>query len=416
MATTITSLELENIKRVKAVQITPAEKGLTIIGGNNNQGKTSVLDSIMWLLGGDRYRPSDPQREGSVSPPHGKITLSNGLVVERKGKNSDLRVIDPSGNRAGQTLLNEFISTFALDLPKFMNGNNKEKAEILLQIIGVGEQLYELDQREKELYDKRHSIGQIAEQKKHHAEDLPVYPDAPDEVISVAELITQQQEVLARNGENQRKRELKDRYDQELKMAQTAYEQAKQRLEEATENAETASRDAQDLQDESTAELEANIASIDAINEKVRVNMTKRTAEAEAKKYQDEYEQYTQDLEAVRQEKRDLLDGADLPLEGLSVEDGELTYNGHKWDNISGSDQLKVATAIVRKLNSNCGFVLMDKLEQMDLDTLNEFGSWLDKEGLQVIATRVSKGEECSVIIEDGYSKVQQKQWKEGEF
>ena len=402
MTTTITSLELENIKRVKAVQITPAEKGLTIIGGNNNQGKTSVLDSIMWLLGGDRYRPSDPQREGSVSPPHGKITLSNGLVVERKGKNSDLRVIDPSGNRAGQTLLNEFISTFALNLPKFMNGNNKEKAEILLQIIGVGEQLYELDQREKELYDKRHSIGQIAEQKKHHAEDLPGYPDAPDEVISVAELITQQQEVLARNGENQRKRELKDRYDQELKMAQTAYEQAKQRLEEATENAETASRDAQDLQDESTAELEANIASIDAINEKVRVNMTKRTAEAEAKKYQDEYEQYTQDLEAVRQEKRDLLDGADLPLEGLSVEDGELTYNGHKWDNISGSDQLKVATAIVRKLNSNCGFVLMDKLEQMDLDTLNEFGSWLDKEGLQVIATRVSKGEECSVIIEDG--------------
>ena len=75
-----------------------------------------------------------------------------------------------------------------------------------------------------------------------------------------------------------------------------------------------------------------------------------------------------------------------------------------------------MATAIVRKLNSNCGFVLMDKLEQMDLDTLNEFGSWLDKEGLQVIATRVSKGEECSVIIEDGYSKVQQKQWKEGEF
>lgn len=416
MTTTITSLELENIKRVKAVQITPAEKGLTIIGGDNNQGKTSVLDSIMWMLGGDRYRPSDPQREGSVSPPHGKITLSNGLVVERKGKNSDLRVIDPSGNRAGQTLLNEFISTFALDLPKFMNGNSKEKAEILLQIIGVGEQLYELDQREKELYNKRHSIGQIAEQKKHHAEDLPVYPDAPDEIISATELITQQQEILARNGENQRKRELKDRYDQELKMAQAAYEQAKQRLEEATENAETASRDAQDLQDESTAELEANIASIDAINEKVRVNMTKRTAEAEAKKYQDEYEQYTQDLEAVRQEKRDLLDGADLPLEGLSVEDGELTYNGHKWDNISGSDQLKVATAIVRKLNSNCGFVLMDKLEQMDLDTLNEFGSWLDKEGLQVIATRVSKGEECSVIIEDGYSKVQQKQWKEGEF
>ena len=70
---------------------------------------------------------------------------------------------------------------------------------------------------------------------------------------------------------------------------------------------------------------------------------------------------------------------------------------------MSGSDQLKVATAIVRKLNPECGFVLLDKLEQMDLNTLNEFGKWLEAEGLQAIATRVSTGDECSVIIEDGY-------------
>ena len=71
---------------------------------------------------------------------------------------------------------------------------------------------------------------------------------------------------------------------------------------------------------------------------------------------------------------------------------------------MSGSDQLKVAAAIVRKLNPNCGFVLMDKLEQMDLKTLKEFGAWLEQEDLQVIATRVSGGEECSIIIEDGYA------------
>ena len=69
---------------------------------------------------------------------------------------------------------------------------------------------------------------------------------------------------------------------------------------------------------------------------------------------------------------------------------------------MSGAEQLKVAVAIIQKLNPECGFVLMDKLEQMDLDTLKEFGEWLQKEGLQVIATRVSTGDECSVIIEDG--------------
>lgn len=85
---------------------------------------------------------------------------------------------------------------------------------------------------------------------------------------------------------------------------------------------------------------------------------------------------------------------------------------------MSGSDQLKVSAAIIRKLNPNCGFVLIDKLEQMDLDTLREFGEWLEKEKLQAIATRVSTGDECSIIIEDGYASSDEtpKNWKAGEF
>ena len=93
---------------------------------------------------------------------------------------------------------------------------------------------------------------------------------------------------------------------------------------------------------------------------------------------------------------------------------------------MSGSDKLKVSTAIVRKLNPNCGFVLLDKLEQMDLYTLKEFGEWLEAEGLQAIATRVSTGEECSILIQDGYvvdemSKAEpvqpaQPKWKAGSF
>ena len=133
------------------------------------------------------------------------------------------------------------------------------------------------------------------------------------------------------------------------------------------------------LHDESTAELEANIANIEEINRKVRANMDKDKAEMDAQEYINQYNALTVKLEEVRQAKIDLLNGADLPLPGLSVVDGELTYNGFKWDNMSGSDQLKVAVAIVRRLNPKCGFVLMDKLEQMDIETLNEFGAWLNR-------------------------------------
>ena len=135
MAVTINKLEIENIKRVKAVKLEPSAAGLTIVGGKNNQGKTSVLDAITWALGGDRYRPSQAQREGSVVPPYLHVELSNGVVVERKGKNSDLKVIDRTGNKAGQQLLNEFIEQLALDLPKFMQSTSKEKAIYKLDLI-----------------------------------------------------------------------------------------------------------------------------------------------------------------------------------------------------------------------------------------------------------------------------------------
>ena len=404
MSVKINTLEIENVKRIKAVALEPSQNGLTIIGGRNNQGKTSVLDAICWGLGGDKYRPSKAQREGALLPPNLKVTLSNGIVVERKGKNSSLKVTDPYGNKSGQQLLNSFLEPLALDLPKFMNSTNKEKADILLHIIGVGNQLADLEHQEKELYAQRHAVGQIADQKTKHAAEMEKYEGVPEMPVSVSELIRQQQEILARNGENQRKRQLKERYERELEEARQKLEDAKKNFDRAYENAQTALKSAEDLHDESTAELEKNIAEIDLINTKIRANLDKEKAEEEAKGYRDQYTSMNLEIEEIRKKKYDLLHSADLPLEDLSVEDGELTYKHQKWDNMSGSEQLRVATAIVRRLNPECGFVLLDKLEQMDTNTLSEFGLWLESEGLQAIATRVSTGSECSIIIEDGYS------------
>ncbi len=428
----INKLEIENVKRVKAVKIEPTANGLTVVGGKNNQGKTSVLDAIAWALGGDRYKPSEAQREGSVIPPNLHIVMSNGLVVERKGKNSDLKVIDPDGQKGGQQLLNDFVEQLALDLPKFMQSTNKDKANILLQIIGVGNQLAELEIKETEIYNQRRAIGQIADQKKKFAKEQPYYPDAPKEPISASELIRQQQEILARNGENQRKRDNaytlqanRNRLAEKVNSLREELKKYEDELAKAEKDMNIAFKTAEDLYDESTVELEENITNIEAINRKVRANLDKDKAEEDAQGYSNQYDKLTTQISDVRQSKIDLLKNAQLPLPGLSVEDGELTYNGKKWDCMSGSDQLKVSTAIVRKLNPKCGFVLLDKLEQMDIDTLKEFGQWLESEGLQAIATRVSTGDECSIIIEDGYvtgaENIEEKpevtpKWKAGEF
>ena len=410
MTVKINKLEIENVKRVKAVTIEPTSNGLTILGGNNNQGKTSVLDAIAWALGGNKYKPSKPARDGSMNPPTLRVELSNGLIVERKGKNSDLKVTDPSGQKAGQQLLDSFVEELALNLPKFIESSSKDKANTLLQIIGVGEKLWELDRKEEQLYNERRTIGQIADQKKKYAAEQPQYPEAPNELVSIADLIHEQQEILARNGENAKKRQNRENIVNSLHLSEARLKQLKEQLaqEEATHESLmsdyiAANKSIEDLVDESTDEIESSIANIEEINRKVRANLDKEKAEEDAKQYSSQYDNLSKQIQDVRDERTSLLDSADLPLPGLSVEDGELIFEGQKWDNMSGSQQLRVATAIVRKLKPECGFVLLDKLEQMDIPTLTEFGKWLESEGLQAIATRVSSGEECQIIIEDGY-------------
>lgn len=430
MSVKINSLEFENVKRIKAVQLTPAKNGLTLIGGDNRQGKTSVLDAIAWALGGDRFKPSNPQREGSVIEPHLKVTLDNGIIVERSGKNSSLKVIDPSGNKGGQQLLNSFVEQLALDLPKFLNQSSKEKADTLLKIIGVGEQLYKLDQQEQLQYNRRTEIGRIADQKAKFAKEMPVYTDVPAEPMSVSELIQQHQEILVRNGENEKLRANKialqaqrNAMNEKVELLKSELAKCTEELQSLIERCDIASKTVEELKDESTAELEANIQHIEDINKKVRANLDRQKAEIEVEDFRSQYDELTEQVEAIRQQKRDLLKGADLPLEGLTVEGGELVYNGQKWDCMSGAEQLIVATSIVRKLNPDCGFVLLDKLEQLDSKTLDAFGNWLEKEGLQAIATRVSSGDECCILIEDGcsvsvksHSQEQEKNWKPGEF
>lgn len=428
MSVKIAALEAENVKRIKAVALTPSPTGLTIVGGNNNQGKTSVLDALAWALGGEKFRPTAAVRDGALAPPHLKVILSNGVVVERKGKNSSLTVTDPTGQRSGQQLLSAFVEPLALDLPRFMQASDKDKADTLLNIIGVGDALTGLDREIKALYDRRTVIGQIGAQKRHAAEELTEYPDAPSEPVSAIELIQQQQEILLHNADNQRKRMKLAQLEEQEKQLGRRVQELSQELEMVEHQLTAVQQDVQDatktvaqLQDESTAELEQSIRNVEEINRQVSANLAKSKAQDEAERYAQEYTALTEQIKAKRTARMDLLNGADLPLTGLGVEDGSLTYNGKHWQDMSGSDQLRVATAIVRRLNPDCGFVLLDKLEQMDLATLAEFGSWLQTEGLQAIATRVSTGGECQIIIEDGRVKDAEeppapKAWTKGAF
>lgn len=424
MSVKIASLELENVKRIHAVELEPAQDGLTVIGGKNAQGKTSVLDAIAWALGGDKMKPADPNRKGGATPARLRVELSNGIVVERKGKNGSLHVTDTTGKKAGQQLLNDFISQLALNIPRFMNGSDADKATALLQTLGIDAELAKIDGSIRATFQDRQLVGRDAKAKRAHAEKLPHHGDAPAEPVSAAELIQKQQAILARNGEKLKAKQDAEDTAKKAEFARTAVSATNMRVadlerqltearaelarrtkeaEEAEEKAKVLAQSTAELVLESTEEIESSIANIETINNKVRDNQAKAEADAEALRVEQEYDGLTQKLEDLRARRRGLLDGAPLPLPELSIDDeGALTYKDHTWGDMSGAEQLVVATAIVRATKPECGFVLVDKLEQFDTDELKKFGEWAKGEGLQIIGTRVATDDSCTVVIVDG--------------
>lgn len=418
----ITKFELENVKRVRLVEISPSPVGLTTIGGKNCQGKTSILDAITYALGGEKYRPSNLQREGSSAEASIRVTMSNGLVVERSGKNSALKVIDPSGARGGQRLLDGFVEELALNLPKFMAMKNDEKAKVLLSILGIEDQLKAIDAEEKAAYDERTMQGRIADQKEKYAAEMPEWHDVPEEPLTPAALVAESQAIMARNAAKANARANLDQLekqaaaawqkanakDQRIAEIKAMLAQAEKEYADALSAAKAIHDEIEQAQaipidaDESTAEIERKLAELEAINGKVRANADKQKAIDDAENARQAYNVLTAKVEEVRAKRRKLLESVKLPLPGLGVENGELVYNGQKWDCMSGMEQIKVAAAIIRQRKPECGFILLDKLEAFDLEQLAALSEWLTENNLQAIATRVSTGEECSIIIEDG--------------
>ena len=94
--TKLISLEAQNVKRLKAVRI-PLDRSVTVIGGNNGQGKSSVLDAIEMALGGKKSIPPRPIRDGETAA---RIVLElDTLTVTRRftPKDSYLEVAAKDG-------------------------------------------------------------------------------------------------------------------------------------------------------------------------------------------------------------------------------------------------------------------------------------------------------------------------------
>ena len=288
-----------------------------------------------------------------------------------------------------------------------MQMNDAQKGKVLLHTLGIEEQLDELDRREKKAYDERTLQNRDADRKQKYADELPEYPDAPDEPLSAADMSARLTEALKENAQHQAMRNnivnmerQAEVLNEKIRNLRLALEDAEKEKAELTAQLMAANTPIPD--DIDTSALQAELENIDAVNAKVRTNMDKAKALDIAREAKELAIIYDHKVREIREERDALLQSVQMPLPGLSVEQGALVYKGEKWDCMSSMEQFRVAVAVCRQLKPECGFVLLDRLEAFDLQQLAEFNVWLKEQGMQAIATRVSEGGECSIIIEDG--------------
>lgn len=415
MSIKIESLIIRNFKRVRFAEIEFKQDGSTILGGENRQGKSTFLDAIKALLGGKKYLPSNihnEESEGATALIRTK--LSNGIEVERSGKNGALKVL-VDGKKGNQSTLNEFLNEFALDISKFIRSTEKEKAELLIKHLGIAEKLEFLDEKIKKIFTQRSVANADTARKQKLAESITVYDEAPIERVEVVSLVA---ELQTKTKENDRLNDLteeRSRIREDGIKANKKIEELKAQIQEIEENKidllekyNVIDSEIKEFVYHDLDGIQSKIENAESLNHMFDSNQKGIELKKEFEAVKKEAQDLSDSLDEARQQRKKLVEGIKLPLPGLSIEGESLTYNGQKWDCMSGAERLTVATAISRAFKPDCGFVLVDELEQMDWKTIEQFNTWAIEEGIQIIGAMVcddDKAGENVIIIEDGRVK-----------
>ena len=161
---TVVSLKVDSFMRIVAAHVHPDATGLVEVRGKNGQGKSSLIQSMLSALKGDR--PPLPITEGahggSVVVDLGELVVEETLTRDANGKaKAGLVVKDKhTGNKRGspRALLKELTNRLA-DPVAFLEAKPEEQVKTALGVLGLDEKLAGLEGLAEVCYDKRRDLG-----------------------------------------------------------------------------------------------------------------------------------------------------------------------------------------------------------------------------------------------------------------
>ena len=410
----IIKLKSENVMRLNAVEIEP-KTDVVIVGGNNEQGKTSVLDSILLALGGRKAKIKDPLKHGAKK---GKIKIEidgTGLMVtrtftEKGGGALTVKAKDGVVYSSPQTMLDKISGELTFDPLAWIGMDDAKQLKVIKELTGVS--FEEEDKLIKEVYDSRTEANKKLKNLKTQRDAIPDVGDVPDNEMSVVALMD---ELSRRRGINGHIRILKEQTVEVEAKGEAEIEQIhklEQEIERCKENlknlrARSAKIDEElsKVEHEDEAEIEEMIRSADKINNSIRQKKEKTELSARISKGEGIIAGMTDRINQLEQVKTDKLSNAKMPIEHLTFDESGVFYKGIPFTQVSSAEKLRVSVAMGIAMNPELKVLLIRDGSLLDKTNLKLIQDMAFDSGHQIWIERVSTGEECSIIIEDGNIK-----------
>lgn len=401
----IIQLKAENIKKISAIDISP-DGNLVQITGKNAQGKSSVLDCIWYALGGAKDLPSLPIREGAES---GEIVLDLGdYIVTRKftQKTTTLAVKSKEGATYGspQALLDKMLGDLAFDPLEFSRMKPKDQFERLRTISGVGEELDRIDGLIKTDFDARTEVNRKVTSLESQVAGIHVPAGTPDEPVNVSELVAEGERLRDENTGITAAQSSLVTYKQMLEAAKAEIAKQEEIIkasEELIAKAEAvAAKPLHDL-----TELRAKVASANDVNRAVADKQRRNQLKAQLAEATTEAEKLTAKVDANRSARLKIMEGAQMPVPGLTLEDGMIKLNGIPFTQASTAEQLKVSVAIAMAANPKIRVIRIKDGSLLDDDNMALIRGMADEKDYQIWIERVDGSGEVGVVMEEGHIK-----------
>lgn len=427
----IIRLEASNIKKLKAVTITP-QGNVVIISGSNDSGKTSTIDSIAYTLGGSDLICEVPIRTGASK-------AKSTVILGRDGKpefkvtrsfsalgGSTLTIEDASGapQRSPQTLLDKLCCHLAFDPLEFVRMKSDKQLEALRKLVGLD--FTALDVARKKAYDERTLVNRDLAAAKARAAECEVEPETPDEEVSVTDLMAELTQIQEANRINAARRTqvyeaerslnsgkdvlaeaiaeaaaLEKRYKEKIAEVESFRNLVAEREKTLAMTQEAAAK----LVDTDEAPLRQKISDAGSINAKVRDKKRFKQLQSEVEKTQKKTDALTEEIEAFDKEKSDQLAAAKFPLPGLSFDESGVLLNGVPFTQGSQARQLQAAVAIGIAMNPKVRVILIRDGSLLDEKSLALVSDMAAKNDCQIWIEIVSSDDPAAIVIEDGHVK-----------